>query len=104
MSNNQDLTLVIEFIVTVPRDLWDVELSYNENEYSFYDADLISEIDGIVTASIVLESSAIWSTPERAAKYFDEYSETMPDAGIKFNEYLAPVTDTNLYKVREHGI
>ena len=104
MSNNQDVTLVIEFIVTVPRDLWDVELSYNENDYSFYDADLISEVNDIVTASIVLESSAIWSTPERAAKYFDEYSETMPDAGIKFNEYLAPVTDTNLYKVREYGI
>jgi hypothetical protein len=103
--NNQDLTLVIEFIVTVPRDLWDnVELSFNENEYSFYDADLISEIDGIVTASIVLESIAISSTPERAAKYFDEYSETMPEPSIKFNDYIAPVTDTNLYKVREYGI
>jgi hypothetical protein len=104
MPNNQDLTLVIEFIVTVPRDLWDVELSYNENEYSFYDADLISEIDGIVTASIILESNAIWSTPERAAKYFDEYSETMPEPSIKFNDYIAPVTDTNLCKVREYGI
>lgn len=105
MSNNQYLTLVIEFIVTVPRDLWDnTELSFSNDDYSFYDADLISEVNDIVTASIVLESSAIWSTPERAAKYFDEYSETMPDAGIKFNEYLAPVTDTNLYKVREHGI
>ena len=103
--NNQDLTLVIDFTVTVPRDLWDgTELSFSNTDYSLFDADFISEVNDIVTASIKLESSAIWSTPERAAKYFDEYSETMPEPSIKFNDYIAPVTDTKLYKIIEYGI
>ena len=103
--NNQDLSIVIDFTVTVPRDLWDgVELSFSNTDYSLFDADFISEVNDIVTASIKLESSAIWSTPERAAKYFDEYSETMPEPSIKFNDYIAPVTDTKLYKIREYGI
>lgn len=103
--NNQDLSIVIDFTVTVPRDLWDgVELSFSNTDYSLFDADFSSEVNDIVTASIKLESSAIWTTPERAAMYFDEYSETMPEPSIKFNDYIAPVTDTKLYKIIEYGI
>jgi hypothetical protein len=103
-ANNQDLTFVVDFTVTVPREIWDnVELSYNE-EYSFYDADEISENNGIVTASIKLETESFWSTPDRARAAFDEYSESLPDPRIVFFMYNAPVSNTALYKIREYGI
>lgn len=105
MPNNQNVTYVVDFTIVITRDTWDnLELTFNQCEYSFYDADLISENDGVVTVSIKLESNAFWSTPERAAKYFDEYSETMPEPSIQFGDNVQFVTDTKLYKIIEYGI
>jgi hypothetical protein len=102
---NQDLSIVIEFIVTVPREIWDnVELSFSNTDYSFYDADFISEENDIVTASIKLETESFWSTPDRARTAFDEYSESLPNPRIVFFMYNAPVSNTALHKIREYGI
>jgi len=104
-ANNQDLTFVVDFTVTVPREIWDnAELSYNDSEYTFYDSDFISEENDIVTASIKLETESFWSTPDRARTAFDEYSESLPNPRIVFFMHNAPVLNTALYSIREYGI
>jgi hypothetical protein len=104
MSNNQDLTLIIEFIVTVPRDLWDgTELSFSNTDYSFYDADFISEVNDIVTASIKGETGVIFSNVDMVNDSFSEYGNTSP-TNIMFGDYEAPITNESLYKIIEYGI
>lgn len=103
-ANNQNLTYVVNFTVEVPVDLWEnVELSYNE-EYSFYDADAISENNGIVTASIKLETESFWSNVERAKAAYDNASESFANPSIAFGDYKAIETKSELYKIREYGI
>lgn len=103
-ANNQDLTYVVNFTVEVPREMWDnVELSYNE-EYSFYDADEISETNGIVTASIKLETGSFWSNVDRAKAAYDDASESFANPSIAFGDYKAIKTKSELYKIREYGI
>jgi hypothetical protein len=104
-ANNQDLTYVVNFTVEVPRDLWDnVELSYNEIEWSLYDSDFISEENDIVTASIKLETESFWSNVERAKAAYDNASESFANPSIAFGDYKAIETKSELYKIREYGI
>jgi hypothetical protein len=104
-ANNQNLTYVVNFVVVVPADLWDnIELSFNQGEWSFYDADAISETDGIVTASIKLETESFWSTPDRAKASYDNASESFANPSIAFGDYKAIETKSELYTIREYGI
>jgi hypothetical protein len=104
-ANNQNLTYVVNFVVVVPADLWDnIELSFNQGEWSFYDADAISETDGIVTASIKLESASYWSNVERAKAAYDDASESFANPSIAFGDYKAIETKSELYTLREYGI
>lgn len=103
--NNQDLTYIIDFAITLPRDLWDnAELSFNESDYTFVDADFISENNNEVTASIKLESESFFSNIERAKQYFIEYSETMPNPQIEFDGFKPYTISTTLSDVKEYGI
>lgn len=104
-ANNQDLTYIINFTVTLPRNLWDnAELSFSNDDYSFYDADFISEVNDTVTASIKLESETFFSNIEHAKQYFIEYSETMPNPQIEFDGFKPYTISTTLYSVKEYGI
>lgn len=102
--NNQDLSIVIDFTVTVPRDLWDgVELSFSNTDYSLFDADFISEENDTVTASIKGEYGVIFSNSDRVNESFNEYGNTTP-TNILFGEYIAPITSESIYRIIEHGI
>jgi hypothetical protein len=106
-ANNQNLTYVVNFTVVVPADLWDnveLELSFNLGEWTFYDADAISETDGIVTASIKLESASFWSNVGRAKAAYDDASESFANPSIAFGDYKAIETKSELYTIREYGI
>lgn len=105
MLKEQDLTYVVNFTVEVPVDLWEnVDLTFNRNDWSFYDADFVSESDGIVTASIKLESESFWSTIDRAKAAYDDSSESFYEPAIMFGDYKAIEIKSELYKVREYGI
>ena len=101
---NQDLSLVIEFVITVPRDLWDgVELSFSNTDYSLYDADFISEENDIVTAKVLGEYLVICSNKDLVNDCFAELGNTN-ETNIMFGDYNSPIVNESLYKIIELGI
>ena len=105
--NDQDVTMVVDFTVEIDSRIWDdgdEEIIFKGSTgFTFYDASLISETNGIVTASVKGESDAVWSTPERVQANFDDISEGF-DVAIFFGDHPATIQSSTLYRVREYGI
>lgn len=105
--NNQDVTMVVDFTVAIDSRIWDdgdEEIIFKGNDgFTFFDADFISENDGVVIASVKGESDAVWSTPQRVTDNFDDISESF-DTQIFFGSHPAAIMATSLYTVREYGI
>jgi hypothetical protein len=106
-NNNQDVSMVVNFVITIDSIIWDdgdYDIIFKgDSDFTFVDATLISEDNGVVTASVFGESAAVWSTPERVTEYFDEISESF-DVQIWFGDYPADIQESSLYNVREYGI
>jgi len=107
-NNNQDVTMVVDFTVVIDRLIWDGDADNDiifkgNSDFTLYDAEFVSECNGLVTALVKGESAASWSTPERITENFDEISESF-DVQIWFGEHPAEIQELSLYNVREYGI
>lgn len=105
--NDQDVTMVVDFTVAIDSRIWDdgdEEIIFRGSTgFTFYDASLISENDGVVIASVKGESDAVWSTPQRVTDNFDDITESF-DTQIFFGSHPAAIMETSLCTVREYGI
>ena len=102
---NQDLTVVVEFTVTLPREIWDAEteLTFTNSDYSFYDADFVSETDDIVTAKVMGAFGLVYSNPDQVKESFAEYGNTK-ETDIMFGDYKVEILKDDLYNIIKEGI
>lgn len=105
--NNQDVTMIVDFTVVIASDIWwdgDEQISFRGNDgFTFHDADLITEDNGLVTASVQGESEVFWSNTQSVTDDFDDISESFTTQ-IFFGDHPAEIQSTRLHSVREYGI
>ena len=100
--SNQDVSILVDFTVEIDSRIWndpgEQVIFKGSTRFIFDDASLISETDGIVTASIKGESCAVWSSSDQVRANFDDISKGF-NVGIFFGDHPATIKATRLYDV-----
>ena len=97
--SDQDVTMVVDFTVEIDSRIWDdgdEEIIFKGSTgFTYYDASLISESNGMVTASVKGESHAVWSSSAQVRANFDDISKSF-DVSIFFGDHPATIQATSL--------